>query len=194
MRKTLIILFFGLFTTAALAQAPQKIGHADGEYIFTQLPEYKQIESELKTFSTQLDNQLKAKYQDYQAKLDAYNKLPATTPEAIKKDQESTLLQLQENIQKFQEDARNSIQKKQTDLMAPVYEKVGKAIEAVAKENGYAYILSPQLAGGGDIALYADDQYNISALVLKKLGVTPAPANTTSATTPTTVTTPTKKP
>jgi len=37
------------------------------------------------------------------------------------------------------------------------------------------------LANGGDVLLYSDDKFNISTLVLKKLGVTP-----TAATTPTT--------
>jgi outer membrane protein len=150
------------------------------------LPESKQIENELKTHGTQLDNQLKAKYSEYQTKLNTYNGMPATTPDAIKKDKEGELMQLQESIQKFQQEAQSSLQKKETDLMAPVFAKVGKAIEDVAKENGFTYVLAPQAVGGGDIVLYGDEQYNISTLVLKKLGITPAP--------PTTVTPAVKKP
>lgn len=187
--RTLIILVLGLVALTAHAQTnPQKIGHADWDYIFSQMPEAKQIENEMKTHGTQLDNQLKAKYSEYQTKVNSYQGLPATTPDAIKKDKEAEITQLQESIQKFQQEAQASLQKKQTDLMAPVFTKVGKAIEDVAKENGYTYILAPQLiGGGGDIILYDNDQYNISTLVLKKLGITPAPATTTT-------TTPVKKP
>ena len=41
------------------AQTPsiQKIGHADWEYIFSQLPEFKVLENELKSYETQLQNQ-----------------------------------------------------------------------------------------------------------------------------------------
>jgi len=80
---------------------------------------------------------------------------------------------LQESIQKFQQDAQTSLQNKQTALMDPVFKKVGKAIEDVAKENGFAFIMAPQVMGGGDILLYSDEKYNVSDLVLKKLGVTP---------------------
>ena len=66
--------------------------------------------------------------------------------------------------------------------MEPVYTKVGKAIEEVAKENGYSFILSPQIPAGGDILLYSDDKYNISTLVLKKLGITPTAAATPTKT------------
>ena len=147
----------------------QKIGHADWEYIFSQLPEFKSIENELKSYETQLQNQAKSKVQELNTKYKAYQELPANTPEAIRKDKESELAYLQENIQRFEQDAQASIQKKQNDLVAPVFAKVGKAIEEVAKENGFTYILNPKVLGGGDLILFTDEQYNISELVLKKL-------------------------
>ncbi|MCX8491767.1 MAG: OmpH family outer membrane protein [Cyclobacteriaceae bacterium] len=181
MRTLLFILFCGTFLSAQ-AQT-QKIGYADWEYIFSQLPEFKQIDSELKTHSEQLQNQMRAKQQDFEAKYKAYNGMPATTPDAIKADKERELQSLQEGFQKFQQDAQSSLQKKQADLMEPVYKKVGKTIEDVAKENAYTFIINPQIVGGGDILLYSDENYNISNLVLKKLGITPKPeaATTTPA-------------
>ncbi len=173
--RTLFLLLFCVFAVSAQAQETQKIGYADWEYIFSQLPEFKQIDNELKTHGTQLENQLKAKYADYETKVKAYQGMPATTPDAIKADKERELAGLQESIQKFQQDAQTSLQNKQTALMDPVFKKVGKAIEDVAKENGYAFIMAPQVMGGGDILLYSDEKYNISVLVLKKLGVTPQP-------------------
>jgi outer membrane protein len=179
-------LFFFLLLVCAIgtqaqtqpAAAPQKIGYADWEYIFSQMPEYKQIDNDLKAHGTQLENQLKAKYQEYETKLKSYQGMPATTPEAIRADKERELQGLQESIQKFQQDAQTSLQKKQTDLMEPVFSKVGKAIEDVAKAEGYSFILNPQLIGGGDVLLYSDDKFNISNLVLKKLGITPTASNT----------------
>jgi len=175
--RTLFLLLFCALAIGAQAQETQKIGYADWEYIFSQLPEFKQIDSELKTHGTQLENQLKAKYADYETKVKAYQGMPATTPDAIRADKERELAGLQESIQKFQQDAQTSLQNKQTALMDPVFKKVGKAIEEVAKENGYAFIMAPQVMGGGDILLYSDEKYNVSALVLKKLGVTPPATN-----------------
>lgn len=180
MRTLLVALLCGLIFTAN-AQTTQKIGYAESDYILSQLPEFKKIESELKTHGAQLENQMKAKYDDYQSKLKAYQGMPATTPEAIKADKERELAALQENMQKFQQDAQSSFQKKQTDLMDPIYKKIGKAIEEVAKENGFSFIISPQVANGGDILMYSDDKFNISDLVLKKLGVTPTAQTTPPA-------------
>ena len=178
MRTLLVALLCGLIFTSN-AQTTQKIGYAESDYILSQLPEFKRIESELKTHGAQLENQMKAKYDDYQAKLKAYQGMPATTPDAIKADKERELAALQENIQKFQQDANSSFQKKQAELMDPIYKKIGKAIEEVAKENAFTFIINPQVANGGDILLYSDEKFNISDLVLKKLGVTPTAQTTT---------------
>src|SRR6478752_6947584 len=157
MRTLLAALFCGLMITAnaqSTDHPTQKIGYAESDYILSQLPDFKKIESELKT----------------------HQGMPATTPDAIKSDKERELAALQENMQKFQQDAQSSYQKKQTDLMDPIYKKIGKAIEEVAKENGFSFIINPQLANGGDILLFSDEKFNISDLVLKKLGVTPVAA------------------
>ncbi|MBS1682359.1 MAG: OmpH family outer membrane protein [Bacteroidetes bacterium] len=181
MRTLLAVLLCELIFTVNAQDPAQKIGYAESDYILSQMPEFKQIDSQLKTHFSQLENQMKAKYDDYQAKMKAYQGMPATTPEAIKADKERELAALQENMQKFQQDAQSSYQKKQAELMDPIYKKIGKAIEEVAKENGFAFIINPAIANGGDILLYSDEKYNVSNLVLKKLGITPtAPVPTTT--------------
>lgn len=148
--RTLFLFLFCAVVVTTQAQETQKIGYADWQYIFSQLPEYKQIENELKTHGTQLENQLKAKSQEMEAKYKAYQGMPATTPDAIRADKERELQAMQESIQKFQQDAQTSLQTKQGSLMDPVIKKVGKAIEETAKENGFAFIINPQSMSSGE--------------------------------------------
>ncbi|WP_347159568.1 OmpH family outer membrane protein [Pontibacter chitinilyticus] len=168
--RTLVAAFL-LISFASFAQSndqPLKFGYTNVEYILMQLPESKQIESELKTHSTQLENQLQAKYTEYQAKVDAYQKGAATMDKTIRDDKEKELMNMNNSIQEFQRNAQTSLQAKEKSLVDPVIAKIDKAIKDVAKENGYTYVISNQalLAGpeGGDI----------SPLVLKKLGVDPS--------------------
>lgn len=175
--RTLFSIILTVIAFAAAAQTPaqpaaQKIGYADWDYIFAQMPEFKQIDSELKAHSSQLQSQMEAKQKDFQAKYDVFVKLPATTPDAIRADKQSELERLQESIQKFSADAQKSLETKQNTLMEPVVNKVGKAIEATAKENGFTFIINPRLVQGGDILLYSDEKFDVSDLVLKKMGIT----------------------
>lgn len=179
--RTLFSIIFSVVAFASFAQTQpvtQKIGYADWDFIFSQMPEFKQIDSELKAHRTQLESQMEAKQRDLQTKYEAFQKLPATTDNAIRADKQRELEALNESLQKFSQDAQTSLQNKQTSLMEPVFNKVGKAIEEVAKENGFSFIINPQLLQGGDILLYSDEKYDISTLVLKKLGITATkPAN-----------------
>ena len=189
--KTLVVAFL-LISFASFAQSndqPLKIGYTNVEYILLQLPESKQIESELKTHSTQLENQLKGKYNEYEAKLQAYEKGAATMDKTIREDKEKELMNLNNSIQEFQRNAQMSLQQKEKSLVDPVITKIDKAIKDVAKENGYTYVFSNQalLAGPED--------GDISPLVLKKLGVDPTKAQQTpepAATKPAATTTPSK--
>jgi len=167
---------------AAFAQDAQKLGYADTEYILSQLPETKKMETELQAHYSQLEAQLKSKAAEMDTKMKDYEANYQKWIPAIRADKEGELRRLQENMQKFQADAEASYQKKHSDLMAPLYEKVGTAISAVSKENGYTFIIALSAGGGGgNILLYKDAQYDVSALVLKKLGVTPTAAVTTPA-------------
>jgi outer membrane protein len=178
MRKLVLFLALGLGTFLSHAQtASVKIGYADVDYIFSQLPEAKQIEAELKSTQAQLKNQIDVKYQDFQKKLADYQANLNTMLDAVRQNTERELAQMQQNIEKLQQDAQTTIQTKQTQLMEPVYKKVGKGIEDVAKENGFTFILNQQI-GGLDVILYGDENMDVSDLVLKKLGVTPKPPTT----------------
>jgi outer membrane protein len=176
MRKLVLLVVLGLATIVSHAQtASAKIGYADVDYIFNQMPESKQIDSELKSLQAQLKNQIDTKYQEFQKKFQEYNQNINNMIDAVKANTERELQQMQQNIEKLQQDAQTTVQNKQTQLMEPVFKKVGKAIEDVAKENGYSFILSQQI-GGLDVILYGDEKMDVSDLVLKKLGVTPKPA------------------
>ena len=182
MRKFVLLVVLGLGVITSYAQtAAAKIGYADVDYIFSQMPDSKQIDADLKSLQAQLKNQIDTKVQEFQKKLADYNQAiqANTMPDAVRANTERELQQLQQNIEKLQQDAQTNLQNKQTQLMDPVYKKVGKAIEDTAKENGFTFILNQQI-GGLDVILYGDEKMDISDLVLKKLGVTPKPATATT--------------
>jgi outer membrane protein len=179
-----------LAATSAQAQAPLKIGYTDVQYVLAQMPESKQIESDLKAYNTQLEAQLKSKYADYQSKGEAYQKAASTMTDVVKADKEKELQALQQSIQEFQRSAEQSLQQKQQTLLKPALDKLQKNIDAVADENGFTYVFNSD-GGGSPLLLHAPTDGNISDLVLKKMGITPGaaapvvrPATTTPAPTP----------
>ena len=56
---------------------------------------------------------------------------------------------------------------KQNELMRPLYKKLNEAVDQVAKEKGFTQILTVQ----GNQFAYMDEKFDITKLVMDKLGV-----------------------
>jgi outer membrane protein len=125
-----------------------------------------------------LRNQIDAKAQDFQKKVADYQANLNTMLDAVRQNTERELRQMQENLDKLQQDAQTTIQNKNQQLLDPVFKKISKSIEDIAKENQFTLILSTQI-GGQDVVLFGDEKLDVSDLVLKKMGITPKPAAAT---------------
>ena len=147
-----VILFSFMLVTAANAQ--QTIAFVETESIIPNMPDYKAAQSELEAYGKQLQKQLELKdtemktyYSETMQKVQAGTMTPVQQKEAEKK-----LTKMQDDLQKGALDADQKLAKKEADLTAPLYEKYNNALEAVAKANGYTYILDKKLilqANGG---------------------------------------------
>lgn len=165
-------------TTAAPAAAgPLKLGYTNIDYVLAQTPEAKDIQNQLTIQRTQSENELKRMQQELQTKYEAYEKGAAQMSDVIRKDRETELQGLQTRIQEFGRTAEQSLQTKYQQLVNPVVQKIQKAIDAVAKDNGYTYVFN--LDAGANtipILLVAPEDNNITELVLRKMGIDPAKA------------------
>ncbi len=155
-----------------------KIGYTNAEFILSNMPEAKQIEADLKAYEQQLAAQLESKTKDFQTKVEEFQRNAENMIPEVRADKQQELQNLQQSIEKFRMDAQAALQKKQGELLQPAYDKIQKAIDKVAEENGYTFILNsghPEM--GLNIILFAKEEHNISNLVFKELGIEPpAPA------------------
>ena len=165
--KLLVIVVF-LTSTNSFAQTKVKIGHIDSNKLLSIMPEKAQVQTALDSHAKEIENtlagmqdELQKKYQDYMAKGDSLTPL-------IKQTKEAELQDLQQRIQTFQTNAQQDYQTKERDMFQPVIEKARKAIEEVAKENGYTYIID---SGSGALIYFSDDSDDIFELVKAKLNL-----------------------
>ena len=153
------------------SSAAEKVGYANMQYIVSQLPDMKAIDTEMKSTQTQLRNQIQARSQQVQKQYSDFNADAGTMADTVRVRRQQELEQAMSDLERMQQDAQMTLQNKQKLYMAPIYLKVNKAISDVAKENGYSIILTDKV-GNFDFLLYRSGPSDISNLVLKKLGVT----------------------
>lgn len=171
-----IKLFVALFALAMLAssgiQAQVKIGFTNIDFILGQMPDSKEIQTKLSTEKQQYDKLLQEKIEDFTKTYEDYQKNAATMSAVIRQDKEKSLQTTQNSIQEFQQNSEVALQRKQQELLAPVMDKIQVAIDEVAKENGYTYVLNSDAGyGTSPVILVAPDSDNITNLVFTKLGV-----------------------
>jgi outer membrane protein len=164
-------------------QAP-KVGYVDQRFIYNNLPEYKVKIKEMELLSAKYETALKEKYALYQKKLDAYEKeTKQNSNDAILKDKENELVNLQKSIQEFQQNAQQDLKVQFEKAITPLEEKVNNIIAQFGKDNKYSYIFRLQveqpIGESTPYILYAGDPSgNISKEILLKLGITPSETGT----------------
>ncbi len=185
MKKQLVaafVLCLSLLAHWSVAQQTAvKIGYTNADEILSALPEAKTINTELTSYKTQLENQFKSMEEELKKKYQAYMAIVNSLAPTIKEAKEKELQTSQQNMKEFEEKAQTDLQKKQQTLLQPVYDKIQKAIEDIAKAEHYTHIFSSDVSGY-PILLYGVEEYNITNRVITKLGGT-VPSTTPPATT-----------
>jgi outer membrane protein len=180
LKPTLILFIIFAFTLIAQAQVkPLRIGYTNVDYLISLHPDRKKIEDNLKAYQASLEKEAESLGKEFREKYESYQKGAAMMAEPVRLTKEKELGELQERIQDFQRNAEADIQKKQMELMQPVLDKIQKAIDAVAEENGFTYIFNSDAGyGTTPVLLHGPEKDNVTDLVLKKLGITPPPVST----------------
>lgn len=162
--KNIVVVAFIALTTSLNAQ---KLGHINSNDLLLAMPERNSVESQIKTYAQELENQLTTMSSEYQAKVADYQAKEATMTDAIKQDKIKEITNLETRITEFQKTAQQDLQSKEESLLKPIIDKAKKAIEDVAKENNYTYIFD----SGVGVLLYQKDSDDIMPMVKKKLGL-----------------------
>src|SRR5690554_780064 len=162
--KTIVLIFATLFSTMAFGQ---KLGHINSNDLLKAMPERSTIEAEVQKYAQDLESRLSAMTKEYQSKIQDYQSKEATMSESIKQDKIKEITNLEDRINEFQKTAQRDLQAREEKLLTPIIEKARKAIEDVAKEEGFTYIFD----SGVGALLYQKDSQNIMPQVKKKLGL-----------------------
>jgi outer membrane protein len=167
MRKVVILIMVMTMSVAMFAQKGQKIGHINSNELLTAMPERAAVEKELEAKANDLKIQLDAMRKEYETKVADFQSKQDNMTALIKQTKIKEITDLEKRIAEFQQNAEADLQKSNQELLQPIIDKAKKAIDDVAKENNYTYILDST----GGIVLYSTPGDDILPLVKKKLGM-----------------------
>lgn len=176
MKKFLTFLFIsiGIFGFSTTTNA-QKIGYISADEIIQLMPEAATVQN-------QLDQYQQSLYQNAQEKQNALNeaiqkfvKDSATMSASLKEVKRGDLQKQSQELAGENQRIQDQFAQKRQELSAPIQKKLQDAIEAVAKENGYTYIMPKEAL------IVMPPGNDIGPLVIKKLGLKQPSTTTTPA-------------
>ena len=165
MKKITFLTLLCALTLSSIAQ--NKFGYIDSQELLMLMPERKTAETEVQEFAKSLESQLGSMTAEYQQSVQEYQANESTYTDLVKQDKVAEITGLEQRIQAFQQNAQQSLQAKEQELLEPILSKARKAIEDVATEGDFTYIFDKSI---GSI-LYAKESENVLPLVKKKLGL-----------------------
>jgi outer membrane protein len=172
--KNLFVVFACVLVLGTLpATAQMKIGHVSSEAIMKQLPDAQDAQKQLDALTAGWQDELNKMQDDWKKKYDEYDKKKLIMTDQRRADAERELRELDQKMadfrnQKFGQNGELFV--KQNDLMKPVQDRVFKAIQDVAVEDGYDYVFDKS---GEILLMYANPKYDITDEVLQRLKVAP---------------------
>jgi outer membrane protein len=168
MKKILpiVAVVMGLVLAGNSTKAQAKIGVISLQELIPIMPEYKKADTALADYQNALQQNFEDMRKEYFGKdslLNSKDTLKFTKAQIeIKRREAGELLA---KLQGFQQQAQQLMQQKQQELIAPITKKATDAVNEVAKENGYSYVLNKEAL------VVSPPAEDLLPLVKKKLGI-----------------------
>lgn len=168
LKKILLAVVMMLPVFGASAQGTLKVGLVDTDAIIQAMPETQDAQKKLADISKKYEDEY-AHLQDEMKRLyEELNNMKEDELPAIKERKTREFQDYQAKVQNFLQSADQDLQRQQSELMAPIMQKIKGAVESVGKEGGFGMIenYTPQL-----MLYYADPVVDVTPQVKAKLGV-----------------------
>jgi outer membrane protein len=172
MKKTIKNAMFIIATVAVSTLSAQKIGYVAMDSLVSSMTETKKAQDIAQEYLKNLEKEVTTMQTEAQGKYNDYLANEATYSDLLKKTKQEEIQSLQERIEQFKQSAQQDYQKKYAELSKPIYDKAYKAVEMVAKEGGFKYIMD----SSAGFLLYKEPGDDVLALVKKKLAGMPTAA------------------
>lgn len=167
MTRILPVVFFSLFLSVVGSdlQAQNKIGYISLQELIYAMPEYKKAETDLSDYQKALNDQLNEYRRNFDIKDSTFKADSSKWTSSVREIKRKELNELAMKVYTYQQEAGQMLEKRQQELIAPIQQKAVTTTQAVAKENGYLYVLSKEQL----IAFPTSE--DVLPLVAKKLGL-----------------------
>jgi outer membrane protein len=140
--KSLLIAGVVFLGTMQSMNAQAKTAHVDVNEIISKMPAMLDAKKQLEKLQTTYDTEYKTMVDEYQAKIRKYDQEADTVGDAVNATRQTEVQDLIKRITDYGENAKKELQKKESDLVSPLIDKIKASITKVGKAKGFQYVLN----------------------------------------------------
>jgi outer membrane protein len=169
MKRFFLLAAFSLLF-AACAQA-QKYAVIDTKYILDKMPEYKTAQKQLDDFAAGWQKEIDDMQKDLDKMYRDFDAEQVMLSDDLKKKREDQLFQKEKTVRDIQRQRfgfEGDLFKKRQELIKPIQDRVYNAVQKLAVQRGYDFILDKS---EGITVIFADPKLEKSDDILRELGV-----------------------
>lgn len=166
-----LLLFFVCAMLACATVNAQRYAVIDTKYILDKMPEYKDADKKLATVSEQWQKEIDAKQAELNTMYRNYDAEQYMLSDELKKKREDELFNKEKEIRDLQKKRfgfEGDLFKERQKLVKPIQDKVYNAIQKIAVNRGYDFVLDKS---EGITVIFADPKLEKSDEVLRELGI-----------------------
>lgn len=164
--KTLLFVAVLFIGSTSFMNAQSKVAHINTQELVEAMPKMKAAQAQLEKLAKTYQASIQEMAQEYETKTKQYDAEASTKTDEENGKRLAEVQGMQQSIAGYQKQAQEDLQKKEADLMKPIYDEARAAIQAVAKAQGFDYVLD---AMNGQGVLFANGK-DLLADVKKQLG------------------------
>ena len=157
-----------LIAGTSLNAQDMKFGHVNSSRVLSMMPEREAAQKTLQSEAQELGVELEKLNVEYNNKLQKFVEEQDTLSNVLRQLRERELRELQTRIQEFQAGAQEDLQKREMELLQPIFQKIENAIADVAREQGLIYVFDLDSQA---LLYHSDASQDIFPLVQQKLGL-----------------------
>jgi outer membrane protein len=168
--KKILLVICSIFVLVIGAVA-QRYAIVDTKYILDKMPDYKEAQKKLDQFSEQWQKEIDTKQSDLDKMYKSFEAEQVLLSDELKKKREDELFVREKELRDLQRQRfgfEGDLFKRRQDLVKPIQDKVYNAIQKIAVNRQYDFILDKS---EGITIIFADPKLDRSEDVLKELGV-----------------------
>ena len=169
MKKSLLVICsIFVFAIGAIAQ---RYAIVDTKYILDKMPDYKEAQKKLDEFSVQWQKDIDAKQAELDKMYKNFEAEQVLLSDELRKKREDELFVREKELRDLQRQRfgfEGDLFKRRQDLVKPIQDKVYNAIQKIAVNRQYDFILDKS---EGITIIFADPKLDRSEDVLRELGV-----------------------